>query len=51
MKKEQEINCSVHDCEHCNCEKNKCQLKEIKICNCGSEECKENTICDSYKKR
>lgn len=51
MKKEQQINCTVHDCEHCNCEENQCQLKSIKVCNCGESNCKENTICDSYKKR
>lgn len=51
MKKEQIIGCTVQDCKYCDCEKNKCQLKEIKIRNSGCEACKENTICDSYKKR
>lgn len=51
MKKEQLINCSVHDCTHCDCGKDTCELDEIKVCNCGYEEKKENTICDSYEKR
>ncbi len=51
MKKEQSIGCSVHDCKHCDCDNDKCKLKEIKVCNCGCEACKENTICDSYQKR
>ncbi len=51
MEKTQEISCSVFDCKHCDCDKEKCKLKKIKVCNCGNEESKENTICDSYKKR
>lgn len=47
----QEINCNVHDCRHCDCDKDKCNLKEIKVCNCEGCGCKENTICDSYEKR
>ncbi len=52
MKKDSlNINCSVHDCIHCDCACNKCKLESIKVCNCGCECNKENTMCDSYKKR
>lgn len=50
MEKKQGIKCSVHDCTHCNCEKDVCKLKEIKVCSCSNEEKKEATMCDSYKK-
>lgn len=54
MRKEQNqlIDCTVHDCEYCNCLWNKCKLNEIKICNCKGEDGeKETTMCDSYQKR
>ena len=47
----QKINCTVHDCEYCNCEQNCCQLKDIKVCNCAPEHEKEATMCASYEKR
>ena len=47
----QQINCSVHDCKHCDCEKDCCSLKEIHVCNCHGEDKKETTMCDSYDKR
>lgn len=49
--KKQEICCSVHDCVHCDCGCDMCQLKEIKVCNCGGDGEKENTMCDSYKEK
>ena len=51
MKKDQKINCNVHDCEHCNCEENCCELDKIKVCNCDGCGCKETTMCDSYKEK
>lgn len=47
----QTINCTVHDCRHCDCEKNCCELKEIKVCNCNNSEQKEATMCDNYQKK
>ncbi len=54
MEKEHEqlIDCTVHDCKHCNCEENKCKLRGIQVCNCGNEQGeKETTMCDSYDKK
>lgn len=53
MKKDEkkQINCSVYDCKHCNCECDKCKLEEIKVCNCEGCGEKKTTMCDSYKKR
>lgn len=48
--KDQKINCDVHDCMHCNCDKNECQLKKIKVSSSAPEEVKEATMCASYKK-
>lgn len=48
---EQKIKCNVHDCEHCNCDYDECNLKAIKICNCHGCGEKENTMCDSYKEK
>ena len=46
------IDCTVHDCDFCNCLWNKCKLNSIKICNCHGEEGEnETTMCASYKKR
>lgn len=47
----QQINCTVHDCKHCNYEKDQCKLEQIKVCNCMNEKEKEATMCDNYKKR
>ena len=46
-KKEQKIACSVYDCKHCECEKDMCNLKEIKVANCKGSGEKETTMCDS----
>lgn len=51
MKKEQKIDCSVHDCKHCNCDKDVCKLENIKVCNCKGDGQKETTMCDSYKEK
>ena len=48
--KDQKIKCDVHDCKHCNCDKDECQLSKIKVCSSSPEEAKEATMCDSYKK-
>lgn len=50
-KNNQTIDCSVHDCTHCDCNCDKCKLNSIKVCNCGCDEIKEDTMCSSYKKR
>lgn len=50
-KKEQTIECSVHDCKFCDCECDECSLKCIKVCNCGCNFEKEDTMCASYKKK
>lgn len=48
----QKINCKVHDCKYCNCDKDVCELKEITVTNCTHGQTpKELTICDSYKAR
>lgn len=48
----QKIKCQVHDCKYCDCEKDICELPEIKVCNCTSGESpKELTMCDSYKEK
>ena len=47
----QTIGCTVHDCKHCECDKDKCNLNNIKVCNCngcGNMEC---TMCGSYEKK
>lgn len=49
--KSQKIDCTVHDCKHCDCRCDKCQLNGIKVCNCHGDGEKETTMCDSYKKR
>ena len=54
MEKEHDqlIGCTVHDCEHCNVQNDKCKLSGIQVCNCDGEEGnKETTMCDSYHKR
>lgn len=51
MNDKQKIGCSVHDCRYCDCACDKCTLNEVKICNCGNDKDKENTMCNSYKKR
>lgn len=49
-KNDQKINCSVHSCEHCDCDKDCCNLREIEIAKqCGCVEEKEQTICSNYK--
>lgn len=50
-KKEQTIGCTVYDCKYCDCDCKLCKLNEIKVCNCKGVGDKEDTICDSYKKR
>lgn len=52
MDKKQKINCNVHSCEHCDCECNSCNLREIEISKqCGCPTCKEETICSNYEKK
>lgn len=51
MKKNQKIDCSVHDCFYCDCDNDACDKKEIKVCSCDSNEKKEATMCDSYKRK
>lgn len=46
---EQTINCRVHDCEHCDCKCDKCELKKIDVCNCDGCGEKKTTMCASYK--
>lgn len=45
------IKCDVVDCCHCIC--HECNLDQIKVCkcNCNNCECKENTMCDNFKKQ
>ena len=54
MKKEKkdnkQIECSVHDCKHCDCDVDCCTLESIKVCNCHGDGDKETTMCDSYDK-
>ena len=48
----QKIKCVVHNCKHCDCKDDICNLKEIKVCNCKcGENSKELTMCDSYSER
>ncbi len=47
----QKINCSVHDCKHCDDCCDKCNLKDIKVCNCNGDGSKKNTMCSSYEKK
>lgn len=50
MNKKQTIKCDVHTCEHCNCDCNMCNLKEIEIQNQKNEATdKDETICSNYK--
>ena len=49
-KENQTIDCNVHNCKHCDCKCNKCELKEIKVCNCKSLKEKEATMCNNYEK-
>lgn len=51
MKKDQQIGCTVYDCQHCNCDDECCKLEEIKVCNCDHTKEKEATMCDSYQKK
>ena len=55
MKKEQSnIKCTVTKCKFNNNNLEHCELDEIEIgCNCNKEncDCKEKTICNSYKER
>lgn len=51
MEEKQEIYCSVHDCNYCDCSCDKCTLKDIKVSNCDGDGTKENTMCSSYEKR
>jgi len=46
----QKIKCDVHDCMHCNCDKDVCLLKKIKVSSSSPLEEKEATMCASYKK-
>ena len=46
----QTIKCTVHDCKHCNCDKEECKLDEIKVCHCNPDKEKKATMCDNYKK-
>lgn len=50
-KNEQTIKCSVHDCKHCDCDEDMCNLDKIKVCNCRGDGDKETTMCDSYKEK
>lgn len=47
----QSIECSVHNCQFCDCDANKCNLAQIKICNMDSTYAKSSTICDSFMKK
>lgn len=51
MEEKQNIKCDVHDCKHCDCDKDCCSLESIKVSNCGGEGEKETTMCNSYDKR
>lgn len=51
MKDIQKIECSVHDCKHCDCECDMCKLERIKVCNCHGDGNKETTMCNSYKEK
>ena len=44
------IKCDVYSCRYCNCDTNKCQLKEIKVSNINNDMKKEDTMCSNYKK-
>lgn len=47
---EQKINCSVHSCVNCDCDKDCCKLREIEIAKqCGCVTLKEETICSNYE--
>ena len=50
-KEEQTIECTVHDCKHCDCNCNMCELKKIAVCNCHGDGDKETTMCNSYEKK
>ena len=55
MKKEyeQKIKCNVHECSYNNIECDLCRLEAIKVscCYCNDSQCKEETMCASFKKR
>lgn len=51
MEKKQTIGCSVHDCKFCLCDKDMCNLNNIKICNCKGHGDMEKTMCESYEKK
>ena len=50
-KEKQKIKCDVYDCEYCNCDCNRCSLAEIKVSKNNENNSKDDTKCDSYKKR
>lgn len=49
MKKDQKIECDVHECEYCDCDIDCCSKDGIKVCNCNEDKNKESTMCDSFK--
>ncbi len=54
MAKKQNIKCDVETCKFQNCDKNECELDEIKVsCNCGCNndevEDNEETTCASFE--
>ncbi len=50
-KENQKIECDVYDCEHCDCDCDRCCLKGIKVSKRNKENSKDDTLCSSYKKR
>jgi len=51
-KNNQNIKCNVSKCKFNNTNDELCELDEIKIsCDCDKCDCKEKTICYSYKER
>lgn len=50
-KEKQKIECDVYDCEYCDCDCDRCSLVGIKVSKRNENNCKEDTLCDSYKKR
>lgn len=51
MEKKQKIGCTVYDCKYCLCDKDMCNLSNIKVCNCHGNGDMENTMCGSYEKK
>mgnify|MGYP004591682921 FL=1 len=46
----QKIKCDVKNCEFNDNKKCLCGLETIKVCSCGNHcDCKDETICDSFK--